>query len=91
MQLPTGELLPWLLVVCRDHARNLARRSAEHAGDELPEELAASAVRGGSGRAPVGSVTRIAALPEADRLICELCLVRGYSYAEARSSSASVR
>lgn len=83
VQLPTGELLPWLLVVCRDHARNLARRSAEHAGDELPEELAAPAgpSEGADGLRWVRD--EIAALPEADRLICELCLVRGYSYAEA--------
>jgi RNA polymerase sigma factor (sigma-70 family) len=83
VRLPTGGLLPWLLVVCRNHAKNLARRNAKHAGDELPEDLA--------GRADVSDAAEqlrwvreeIAALPETDRRICELCLVQGHSYAEA--------
>ena len=83
VQLPTGELLPWLLVVCRNHARNTGRRTAKHAGDELPAELA-----GHPGSSEAAEQLRwvrdeIAALPETDRLICELCLVQGYTYAEA--------
>jgi DNA-directed RNA polymerase specialized sigma24 family protein len=59
IDLATSALLPWLLVVCRNHARNQARRLAKGAGDELPEDLPARAglvgVRAG---ACAGSATR---------------------------------
>jgi RNA polymerase sigma-70 factor (ECF subfamily) len=83
VQLATGELLPWLLVVCRNHARNLGRRNAKHAGDELPAELAAPTDTTEAAEQLRWVRDEIAALPETDRLVCELCLVRGYSYAEA--------
>jgi len=81
--LPTGGLLPWLLVVCRNHARNLARRNAKHAGDELPLDLAAPTDDTDAAEQLRWVRDEIAALPETDRRICDLCLVQGYSYAEA--------
>lgn len=83
VQLPTGGLLPWLLVVCRNHARNLQRRNATHAGDELPAELAGPADVSEAAEQLRWVRHEIAALPETDRRICELCLVEGHSYAEA--------
>ncbi|MGN8049062.1 RNA polymerase sigma factor [Curtobacterium sp. 22159] len=83
VQLATGGLLPWLLVVCRNHARNLGRRNAQHDADDLPAELAAPAADTDAADQLRWVRDEIAALPETDRLICELCLVQGYSYAEA--------
>jgi RNA polymerase sigma-70 factor (ECF subfamily) len=83
LQLPTGSLLPWLLVVCRNHARNTGRRTAKNAGDELPAELAAPGDTTEASEQLRWVRDEIAALPETDRRICELCLLQGYSYAEA--------
>jgi len=70
ISLVTGALLPWLLVVCRDHARTQARRTAEH--ESLP------------GADPLHWVRdEIAALAPTDRQLVDLCLVDGHSYAEA--------
>ncbi|WP_267421184.1 MULTISPECIES: RNA polymerase sigma factor [unclassified Curtobacterium] len=72
--LVTGALLPWLLVVCRDHARTQARRTTERDGppSSSPEAHPLHWVRG-----------EIAALAPTDRQIVDLCLVDGHSYAEA--------
>ncbi|MEJ1229416.1 MAG: sigma factor [Galbitalea sp.] len=77
-------LLPWLLVVCRNHSRNLQRRARKHHAvslDGAPHESAlAQAV-------PVGEFAWIEAeigrLSRADRLLCQLCLIEGHSYAQA--------
>ena len=81
--LPAETMLPWLLVVCRNHARNLSRRNAKHAGDELPVELAAPEHDAEASEQLRWVRDEIAALPETDRRICELCLLEGHSYAEA--------
>lgn len=83
IDLPTGTLLPWLLVVCRNHARNQARRIAKNAGDELPPELAAPPAADEARERLRWVRDEIAALPATDRRICELCLLEGHSYAEA--------
>ncbi|MGU3409476.1 RNA polymerase sigma factor [Microbacterium sp. M1A1_1b] len=83
IDLPTGTLLPWLLVVCRNHARNQARRTAKNAGDELPAELAAPTDADEARERLRWVRDEIAALPETDRRICELCLLEGHSYSEA--------
>lgn len=74
--------LPWLLVVCRNHAMNLHRKQAKARHDELPDDLPAP-----TGEEDVRDRLRwvreeIAALPDIDRRICELCLVEGRPYAE---------
>lgn len=83
IDLPTGTLLPWLLVVCRNHAKNQARRIAKNAGDELPAELAAPADADDARERLRWVRDEIAALPEVDRQICELCLLQGHTYSEA--------
>ncbi|WP_308159185.1 sigma-70 family RNA polymerase sigma factor [Curtobacterium sp. ISL-83] len=83
LQLPTGMLLPWLLVVCRNHAKNLARRNTKHAGDELPDQVPAPGDHTDAAEQLRWVRAEIAALPDTDRRICELCLLQGYSYAEA--------
>jgi RNA polymerase sigma factor (sigma-70 family) len=72
--------LPWLLVVCRNHARNAVRKAAKHGAVSIervtvrvsdpPDELAWIAVE----------IDRLSA---SDQLLCRLCLMEGYSYAEA--------
>jgi RNA polymerase sigma-70 factor (ECF subfamily) len=82
-ELPTGSLVPWLLVVCRNHARNLARRHAKASGDPLPEDLAAPPDIDEARERLRWVRDEIAALPAVDRRICELCLLEGHSYSEA--------
>jgi RNA polymerase sigma-70 factor (ECF subfamily) len=82
-ELPTGSLVPWLLVVCRNHARNLARRHAKTDGDELPDDLAAPPDADEARERLRWVRDEIAALPALDRRICELCLLEGHSYSEA--------
>jgi RNA polymerase sigma factor (sigma-70 family) len=83
IDLATSALLPWLLVVCRNHARNQARRLAKNRGDALPEELAARPDAEEARERLRWVRDEIAALAPTDRRICELCLLEGHSYAEA--------
>ncbi|PZE80627.1 RNA polymerase sigma factor [Curtobacterium sp. MCBD17_032] len=83
LDLATSALLPWLLVVCRNHARNQARRIAKNRGDELPEDLAAHPGADEARERLRWVRDEIAALAPTDRRICELCLLEGHSYAEA--------
>lgn len=78
-------LLPWILVVCRNHSRNSLRRAAKHrsaALESLPERPA-----GTDPMQQVGELDwiadELARLSPADQQLCQLCLVDGYSYAEA--------
>jgi len=75
-------VLPWLLVVCRNHAMNLHRRQAKARHDELPNDFAAPALQENALDRLRWVREEIAALPEIDRRICELCLVEGRPYAE---------
>ncbi|WP_439693519.1 RNA polymerase sigma factor [Curtobacterium sp. SP.BCo] len=83
LELPTDTMLPWLLVVCRNHARNAVRKRDRHRTDELPEHLPAPEEATEAAETLRWVRAEIAALPETDRRICELCLLEGHSYAEA--------
>jgi len=83
LQLPTGALLPWLLVVCRNHARNQARKRNRTEGDELPVELASPPDVEAARERLRWVRDEIAALDPLNRRICELCLLEGHSYSEA--------
>jgi DNA-directed RNA polymerase specialized sigma24 family protein len=74
ISLVTGALLPWLLAVCRDHARTRAGQTTEHDGppSSLPEAEPLRWVH-----------DEVAALAPTDRQLVDLCLVDGHSYAEA--------
>jgi len=83
LELPADTMLPWLLVVCRNHAFNAGRKRTKHRADELPETLAAPEGHDEARERLRWVREEIAALPELDRRICELCLLEGHSYAEA--------
>ncbi len=83
LELPADTVLPWLLVVCRNHAFNTGRKQARRRADELPEHLAAPTDQDEARDLLRWVRDEIAALPAIDRRICELCLLEGYSYAEA--------
>lgn len=79
----TGSVLPWLLVTCRNHARNRARKDRQwHTGVPLGEYDAAD------GRLESREELRwiheaLATLSDTDRRLCELCFVEGHSYESA--------
>jgi len=75
-------VLPWLLVVCRNHANNARRREAKHRTlplldtDHMGVDVEKSPQLEDLGR-------ELAQLRPTDRQLVELCLVAGLSYAEA--------
>ena len=75
-------VLPWLLVVCRNHANNARRREERHRTLPLLE-----ADRVATDAHPSDEFEDIRgeldALTPVDRQLIDLCLVRGLSYAEA--------
>jgi RNA polymerase sigma factor (sigma-70 family) len=77
VRLIDDSLLPWLLATCRNHARNLLRRTARTAALPLDEAVATGA--------PDGTLVfdLLAGLSDTDRVVARLCLVDGYSYREA--------
>lgn len=85
IRLVDGSALPWLLTTCRNHARNHGRREkrwreAVALYDETSlagadESCATSDLR--------WALNAIAALPDRDRQVCELCLLEGLTYQEA--------
>jgi len=83
LELPADTMLPWLLVVCRNHAFNTGRKQARRRADELPEHLPAPEDHAEARERLRWVRDEVAALPETDRRICELCLLEGRSYAEA--------
>ena len=78
LQLPDDSLLPWLLVVSRNHARNLRRKRQRAAGQELPFDLAAPADDDRREAAETLRFVReeISALGDVDRRICEVVCSR---------------
>lgn len=81
VRLVEASALPWLLVTCRNHARNLSRRRSVQRTLPLPEDLAsddASEAR----RQLRWVYDAIAQLDPVDRQVCELCLVEGRPYKE---------
>lgn len=81
-----SSLLPWLLVVCRNHALNLARKRARHESDELTDEVAAPADEADARERLRWVRDEIAALSPLDQRVCELCLIEGRPYAEVAES-----
>jgi RNA polymerase sigma factor (sigma-70 family) len=79
LRLVGDSVLPWLLVTCRNHARNLRRRSSYRLALPLRE--------GDFARNDPPELRwvrdAIDSLGEADRRVCELCLIDGLSYREA--------
>lgn len=85
-------VLPWLLLCCRNTAYNANRSGRRAASDELTDPSPGSFAwhrRAEHDRAVeelAWILEEIAALPEVDRKLCELCLVEGRSYDEAATS-----
>ena len=83
--------LPWLLVTCRNLLLNHSRRQSYRATTELDEmaidhrtstRAADAAARSEELRLVMHEIGQ---LDGTDQRICQLCLVEGYSYAEAAS------
>jgi RNA polymerase sigma-70 factor (ECF subfamily) len=72
-------LLPWLLVVCRNHSRNILRRARKHR--TLP--LADDGVMQPETETLTWIQVELEGLSPADRQLCQLCLIHGYTYREA--------
>jgi RNA polymerase sigma factor (sigma-70 family) len=73
-------LLPWLLTVCRNHSRNQLRRARKHAGIAAPT---AERVQDAPSDSLAWIRVELATLSDLDRQLCQLCLIDGYTYAEA--------
>jgi RNA polymerase sigma factor (sigma-70 family) len=73
-------LLPWILVICRNYSRNAVRRITKHRAvslDSVPEVPAVN-------RPELEWIAdELAKFSATDRQLCHLCLVEGYTYAEA--------
>jgi RNA polymerase sigma factor (sigma-70 family) len=85
IRLVEGSALPWLLTTCRNHARNHARR--ERRWSELlqlrEESLVADPVDGDAAADLRWALEAVAGLPDGERAVTELVLLRGLSYREA--------
>ena len=85
-------LLPWLLVICRNHVRNHLRKRIAQQTVDLPATLAATP---GGQEDLVWMSIELNKLSPMDRRLCELCLIDGFSYREAagmvESTEAAVR
>jgi RNA polymerase sigma-70 factor (ECF subfamily) len=86
VDLPDASILPWLLVVSRNHAANLRRSQRRHQGDELPDELVAPSGDDAARDRLRWVRDEIDALSPIDRQVCELCLIDGRSYADAAAA-----
>jgi RNA polymerase sigma factor (sigma-70 family) len=73
-------LLPWLLTVCRNHSRNQLRRARKHGGVSAP---ASEAVQDAPSDSLAWIRVELGRLSDVDRRLCQLCLVDGFTYAEA--------
>jgi len=71
-------LLPWLLAICRNHARNQIRRNERTRAVSLDESFDVVATP-----ALAWIDEALSTLSASDRRICELCLIDGYSYRQA--------
>ena len=82
LELAGTSLLPWLLVTCRNHALNRRRKDARWAAmAELDENLVDN--RHAAADQLKWIIQEIERLPEPDRLVIDLCLLQGFTYAEA--------
>ncbi|WIB65722.1 sigma-70 family RNA polymerase sigma factor [Curtobacterium sp. MCBD17_040] len=78
-------LLPWLLVVCRNHVRNQLRRRRRQTAHELDDQSATHHQNALHSDAEelVAMRVELGRLSDLDRRLCELCLGEGYTYREA--------
>ena len=80
-----GSALPWLLATCRNHSRNRARRDRRQR--EIlslhDESVATDPVNGAAATELRAALDAIENLPDLDRRVCELCLLKGFTYREA--------
>ncbi|MFC4241838.1 RNA polymerase sigma factor [Gryllotalpicola reticulitermitis] len=75
-----SSLLPWLLAIAANHARNASRHRTRCATVPLDENHPDVA----SGPVEVAAIAEaLGALSPTERRICHLCLIEGYSYREA--------
>jgi RNA polymerase sigma-70 factor (ECF subfamily) len=83
LQVADESLLPWLLTVCKNHARNRARKRLRERTTSLDAEREIPA--------PVTDDLiwvrdALDELPADDRRVIELCLIEGYSYKQAAAA-----
>ena len=77
-------VLPWLMVVCRNHSQNLRRSKAIHDTSPLPPTAQSPVMDDVEAREELAAVLRaVAGLSELDRAILELCVFEGRTYKEA--------
>lgn len=88
--IPEASLLPWLLVTCRNLARNAVRKAARNHADQFEENETSGArvVRNHDAVEAARDQLRwvleeIERLDPTDRRVCELCLIEGVPYADA--------
>lgn len=84
-------LLPWLLVICRNHLRNQTRREHRRASATVPladVEVGAAADPYGRHDEFVWIREEFDRLSEIDKQVCRLCLIDGYTYEEAAKLTA---
>ena len=82
IRLIDDSVLPWLLVTCRNHARNLARKRARNRPVPLPDEMSVSEESGAREQLR-WVMDEIQRLDPVDQRVCELCLIEGRPYKEA--------
>jgi len=83
IRLVDSSVLPWLLVVCRNQARNQSRHDRRHATvplDHVPDQ---PDPKPDAAERLALLLNEIGQLSELERRVCELCLIEGYSYSEA--------
>lgn len=92
VRLAERTVLPWLLLCCRNTAYNLNRSRRRSDAQELIEPSPGSRAwhrRAEHDRAVeelAWILEEIAALPETERKLCELCLIEGHGYDEAATA-----
>lgn len=94
IRLVNQSALPWLLVVCRNQARNTLRKRARHATMLDHEIEARAAAQGGeesSSEELRWFLEQLEFLAPIDRRVVELCLIDGLTYQQASESLALTR
>jgi RNA polymerase sigma factor (sigma-70 family) len=76
-------VLPWLLVTCRNHARNLARKRSREAAVALRADDFVTDNSVAAGDQLRWVLDEISRLDPIDQRVCELCLIEGRPYKEA--------
>jgi RNA polymerase sigma factor (sigma-70 family) len=79
MRIVDESLLPWLMVVCRNHVNNLLRRRARDWSRPLTTDIAVA----DAGHDLHWIDAELRKLSRMDEAVCRLCLIDGLTYAEA--------